>query len=246
MRPWTITFENHEAHLEAIAALRCASGLELGFHQDALWLKSDGDLLLDDLAVKQLPATARYYIDDENRLFRLGEITPCSTLPDLNWVPIADAISIEKPVAAMPAKMTSSIAVALVQARQEREPAALLLPFATLADWAEYAPAFRMEKLRFAVSEHGEALILGGEGAPLPPLPGQVFWRDGSLLFPAGYALAIPETAVLIEEKMHKQVSDIQVFILHVDGAWEGVHKADLRPLGRSAVRNTRKEVSDG
>jgi len=238
-RPWTITLEHD---LESVASLRCEPGLELGSQQNQLWLKSDGSVLIDSLSVKQLPATARYYVDEEKRLFRLGEITPCGVLPDLTWEPIAQAISIEKPIAAMPAEVLSNLPVELVQARQERESEALLLPFSVLATWVEDAPAFRMEKLRFAVSERGEALVVG---KPLPPLPGQAFWRERSLLFPAGYALRIPELAIILEKKIKTQYADSQMIVFHADASWEVVNKADFQPLSRSAVRNTGREVGD-
>lgn len=239
-RPWTITLEYK---LESVAVLRCEPGLELGSQQDQLWLKSDGHVMIDSLLVKQLPATARYYIDDEKRLFRLGEITPSGSLPDLKWEPIAEAIPIGKPVAAMPADVKTRFPIQLMRASQEREPKALLLPFASLAAWVEDAPAFRMEKLRFAVSERGETLVLG---SPLPPLPGQAFWRERSLLFPAGYALQIPEMAVLIEQKIRTEYPDSHVLMFHVDANWEVLENADFQPLSRSAVRNTGKEVGDG
>jgi hypothetical protein len=204
-----------------------------------LWLRglpATGPL---PLALRQLPALASYEADAEGRLFPAGRPTPTGRLPLLAWLPLPAFAPLDIPTAALPGQRPAPIPVRLVPSAAPRPGAALLTTLAALESYAEAAPAVRLAGLRFAVSAQQQVLLVG---APLPPIPGQEYWRSAGLLLPAGFDFEVPLVAKLLASQLPSEATDTLLFF--PDGQYEVIPNAQLHPVSRSAVRLTARTFS--
>jgi hypothetical protein len=225
---------------EVLGGLRAVPGLQAAEAAGELWLRglpATGEL---PLAVRALPATAAYTLDGQGRLFPLGSRTPTAQLPALAWLPIQVFVPLELPTAALPAQGAPRYRVRLVPSGRAEAGAALLTTLAFWREYAETAPAIRLEGLRFAVAADQRVLLLG---TPLPPIPGQEHWLRESLLLPAGFDFEAPLLAPLLARQLNANVDALLLFA--ADGSWERILKVDLLPVTRSAVRLTAEGFRD-
>ena len=223
----------------ALATVRHLPGLQAAAAPDgSVWLRGLPATSELPLALRQLPAQAAYLLDAQNRLFPSGRATPTAQLPALSWLPIAAFVLLALPTAALPGQGVPTYHVRLVPARHAAPGIGLLT---TLAHWHKYAdtaPEIRLQALRFAAAADGRVLLLGN---PLPPLPGQEFWQQGSLLLPAGFDFE----AALVGELLAQQlpVAPGELLLFAADGRWERLVPADFLPATRGAVRRTAKAL---
>jgi hypothetical protein len=230
---WTVCFYADDA--VSYGACRQFASVHLLLAEGMVWLagKPPEPALASLLA--KLPCVARYQVLAGGFLVEPGRQVPVRQLPAGAWQPLRTFLWPQMPAAAVPGRLTAHLAVTLVPATQPLEPAALRT---MLADWKAYvrsAPECRLAPLRFAVSEHGEVLVVG---KPLPPMPGELLVNAGSdVLLPAGWALAEGLTGEVICGKMSLQAGDLAVF--RRDGSWNLIAKSCLLPVQRSGVALT-------
>lgn len=174
-----------------------------------LWLKLEieGDII--PVAIQQLPATGRYWVDEAARLFPVGGLTPVAQLPDLDWLPIASFIAIELPVAALPAQTTEIESIKLIRSEEPKEANFLLLPWDRWKDYALAASNIRLKPLSYAVSDERLVIV---HGTPLPPLPGQLFWQKEQILLPAGWDVEYPIVAEILSVTQLKEKSGLLLY----------------------------------
>ncbi|MDJ0364648.1 hypothetical protein QMK33_05745 [Hymenobacter sp. H14-R3] len=223
-----------EAQRAALGTVRDQPGLLVAADAGQLWLRglpATGPL---PLALRQLPALAAYVADAAGRLFPAGRPTPTGRLPLLAWQPITAFVPLELPTAALPGQPPALVPVRLVPSAQPRPGAALRTSLAAWQAYAETAPAVRLACLRFAVSSHGQALLLG---TPLPPLPGQEYWLASGLLLPAGFEFELPIAAPLVAAQLTHGGERFVLF--EATGQYEVVPTAQLHPATRAAIRLT-------
>jgi hypothetical protein len=217
--------------LTPLAAVRTFPGLKAAVAGDQLWVRG---LPVNDLplALKQLPALHTYFLDDEQRLYESGHLTPVATLPRLPWKELTALLPVTLPVSAMPGALPPAYTIQLKRT-PTGEAAALLT---TLDVWKQYAadaPMARLEKLLFAVSARGETLILG---EPLPPIPGKGYTLEHDILLPAGYHFDPPAIAPLVAQQLNPNK---ELLLFHADARWEIIPRAAFVSATRSAVRLT-------
>lgn len=229
-----------------LAPVRTLPSLQAALEAEAgrLWLRGLPAAEPLPVALRQLPALARYTLDVAGRLFAPGSLTPTAALPALAWQPLPALLPVALPTAALPAQEGAPRYRPRLRPSAQAEPGAALLT--TLAEWlryAETAPAVRLHALRFAAAADGRVLVLG---APLPPLPGQEYWiasglapgaAPAGLLLPAGYALEAPLLAPLLARQLVPAQDALLLFA--ADGSWERVPTTQLLPATRAAVRRT-------
>jgi hypothetical protein len=218
----------------ALGAVRAVPGLQVAAEAGHLWLRglpATGEL---PLAVRTLPATAMYTLDEQNRLFPTGQLTPTGRLPALTWQPIRVFLPLEIPTAALPAQAASAYQVKLVPSARATRGAALLTTLDAWLAYAEIAPEIRLQGLRFAVSSEARVLLLG---TPLPPIAGQEQWLMEDILLPAGFDFEAPFLATLVARQLNATGADLLLFA--ANGSWERVPQAHLVPATRGAVRRT-------
>jgi hypothetical protein len=183
-----------------------------------------------DKRIASLPVLQRYTADTEERLFPMNAKTPVGKLEKLDWQPIKVFIPVELSVSAMPGKLFLPLTVRLRPSAEVREAIALLTDLESWKTYAETAAMTRLQQLRFAVSDKGEALIIG---QPLPQLPGKNFWSRQQMLLPVGYDLDPPVLTSLIEPPKET----LMLFEPH--GQWQAIPLTHFQPARRSAVRLT-------
>lgn len=181
-----------------------------------------------------MPALARYSADDTGRLTPVGKRLPVAKLPEASWQPLSDFLRVRPPASALPALHVAPIAWAPVPSSEVREPSLLLVPLANFARWALEAVSARLSGLHFAADETGRVCV---RGPLLPPLPGELWWLEGSVAVPAGWALPAGITAALVARSL--RLAEGEIALLHPDGTSERLPAEAFLPVTRSAVRAT-------
>ncbi|MDJ1479730.1 hypothetical protein QNI16_04480 [Cytophagaceae bacterium YF14B1] len=219
---------------QTLGAVRCIPGLRAAENGDHIWLRGIAVSEKIDIRIRQLPALHTYFLDERNRLFPAGGVTPTGTLPSLSWQPLTTFISVELPVSVLPGKFQRPYIAQLVPSGQDKPGAALLVSLATWKAYAETAPEIRLQQVRFAVSEKEEVFIIGDL---LPSIPGKEYWRHNTLLVPSGYDFDPPLITDIIEKKLNPQKGNLLVF--HSSDEWELIPLSCFVPATRSAIRLT-------
>ncbi len=230
-------FKLHPSDIAFLAAVRCMEGLSAAMDDQSIWLRGIREPVA--MALKQLPVKNSFTINGQQQLFIPGNLTPIDILKELSWQPLSSFIPVATPVSALPGKTSQRIPIQLVPATQVQEGAALLTSLAIWKQYAETAPAVRLGRLRFAVSEHNEVVITGH---PLPPLPGKEYWLTNTILLPCGYDFELPMAKDFILEKLNPQKDSILLF--HTNGQWQAIGNTCFVEAKRSAVRLTREKQS--
>lgn len=94
-----------EADKDALASVRCMPGLQAAVHDGIIWVRGIPAAVKPELAIQQLPSIHTYKLDDDNRLFPIGNLTPVGTLKPLKWMPVRDLITVELPTSGMPGRL---------------------------------------------------------------------------------------------------------------------------------------------
>jgi hypothetical protein len=198
-----------------------------------LWVKGPG--AADGPRLLGLPAEARFVVGADGALRRPGGRLPVGSLPEGPWLPIADAVGVEAPAHASPAR-PQPLDLALEPAGAEQPARGLLVDQGALAAWADRASDLRLAGLRVSLRSDGQALVLREEaGPPLPPLRGPRLWVDEPLLVPCGLRWAPRVPAGVVAE-----VFDLlpgERLLLEAGGAAR-LPEAAFGPLTRAALRD--------
>ena len=107
----------------------------------------------------------------------------------------------------------------------------------SLEEWKQYAetaPGVRLERLKFAVSEKKEVLVIG---EPLPSIPGMEFWQTADVLIPSGYDLEFDLLSGFIQQRFNSNNNSFVVF--DKDCNYQVIDKNFFVTAKRSAVRTT-------
>lgn len=219
---------------DSLGAVRCTEGLMVAEDSSFIWIKGDNVLLNADFHLKQLPVKTTFLADDNNNLFIPGKLTPVEKLKALEWIPLSTFIQVEAPVAAFPGQTNEKVEIKLVVSKTERKGIALLTSLAIWKQWAESAPGIRLERLKFAVSEKKEVIVIGD---PLPPIPGKEYWAIDDILLPSGFQFEFSFVSAFIAEKLNEDGRSLILF--DSGGNWRTIDKAFFSNSNRSAVRLT-------
>jgi hypothetical protein len=223
---------------DALGAVRNLLHLRVAEDGDLLWLRGIEADAGPNLRVQQLPVLNTYTLDEHGNLFPVGGTTPTNKLKELKWYPVAEYVNVELPTSALPGMTAERYKVRITASAREREAKALMTSFSVWEEYATRASELRLERLRFAVSENKDVLILG---TPLPPIPGKEFWMHHSILIPCGFDFEVTLVADLLAEKLDP--SHNSIFVFNADGAYEKISNMDFAPATRSAVRLTKKNL---
>lgn len=234
-----LVFRFNKSDQEVLGNIRCIEGLLVASSDDDIWLRGIYDSPTLDLKIKQLPARQSFYINENDLLFAPGSLTPVDKLPLLSWQPLAEFLPIQIPVAAMPGQMSTLATIKLVTTQLTKAGEALLTSLQIWKAYAESAPGTRLAKLKFAVAQNNDVLIMGN---PLPPLPGKEYWLEKNILLPNGYRFEIYMTADFINEQFNPQQDSVLIF--DSDGTWQKIDNSFFVPAKRSAIRLTKLNES--
>ena len=232
MTNWVYTMASNQK--KALYSIRTLTGWLVAENETRIWLKGEtGEGV--PLAIQQLPCRERFQMDENNRLFLVGKLTPTAVLPELNWQTLSDFLPVEMPVAALPGEGIAAVELQLVRSGKERKSELLLVDWKEWERYAKKAPNIRLARLRFATNEQGETLIWGD---PLPPIPGTVFWQTHQVFLPAGWAFEQEIMAEIVAETYCKDKSAFLLF--SVTGQWEKIDWAHFVAASRNAINQTK------
>lgn len=230
-----------QADLETLGSLRADDHLLAVERDGEVWVRGLPIQSKPDIRVSALPLLADYVLDESGYLFPKGGLTPTRRLPDFRWFPLAETLEVRMPTSALPGKTKQQVPISLTPSDRNETGEALLTDLEVWKTYAETAPQIRLEQVRFAVSAHGYALIIG---TPLPPVPGKEYWMQHDILLPCGYDFAVPVVAPLIAHKMNAEAADYLMF--DRQGKYERIPKSAFVAGSRSAVRLSGREEQDG
>lgn len=219
-----------------LGTVRCVKGLQAAEDDGSIWLRGLADTAELNKEVRQLPFKSTFILDQQNRLFIPGRLTPEALLKEMDWQPLASFIPVALPVSAMPGKTEERIRIRLIPSDEAKAGAVLLTTLAHWKAYAETASAARLSRLQFAVSETNKVLV---RGQPLPPLPGSEYWLEQDSLLPAGYRFEISLAAGFVSEEYNKTGDSLLLF--DTDGSCQKIAKSCFVPAKRSAVRLTKQ-----
>jgi hypothetical protein len=229
---------------ESLGTVRTVDGILASTFEGKIWLRGIPLLEKADKRVRQLPAEKTYLMNEEQLLFPVGGATPEGKLPETNWKSIAEFVSVENPVSAMPGLIKGQsesyrVPFKLNRSELSKEGEALYINLEEWKAFADSTPLHRLQALKFAVSDQGEVLVMG---TPLPAIPGKEYWMRDMMLIPGGYDLEYPALSAQISERLNP-LKDA-VIVLHEDGNWEKIGWDDFVSASRSAIRLTRENHS--
>lgn len=220
-----------------LGTVRCLTDWVAAEDETTIWLKGGNSGEPVDLKIRQLPIDQIFLLDEKMQLFPVKGKTPVGLLQSMDWKVLTDFISVELPVAALPAQQMDTYEPRLVPAEKEQPCEVLLTDWATWSAYAMKAPAIRLSPLQFAASASDDVLVLG---TPLPPIPGKTYWRDQQLFIPAGWAFEVGINAQILSRSL---CPEKETFLLFDEkGQWERIPGSAFVKASRSAVRLCNEE----
>ncbi|NBC06235.1 MAG: hypothetical protein GVY26_03475 [Bacteroidetes bacterium] len=217
-----------------LADIRTQHKLFVAETDEAVWLKAKEAGKDIRSSLNALPAV-RTYVLQGRLLFPVGATVPEAHLPQsLQWKPLQVWLRVEAPRSVLPPLElpADKLPFRLVRSQEEKTASALLIEADRWLQYAETAPAVRLSKLRFALSEERQVLVTG---TPLPAVPGRLFWQMERLLLPAGWTLEYPLLAPLLSRRMTKKPDDL--VLIQLGGPWAGIPQAAFVDAQRATVR---------
>ena len=217
---------------EMLSSLRHIEGLQVAVEGDTIWVMGTQSSFASQPALKQMPFQSVYLLGHGDQLFLPEGLTPVAVLPNLPWLPIQQFVSVDRTTSAMPGVAERRVDVSLMRTDREEKVAAVRIPLALWREYGESAPAARLERLRFAVSEDGEVLVVGD----LPPsLPGESLWFCRGVYLPCGWRFEIDIAADLLRGAVNRD----ELIVFYEGGEWQSIPQHFFVPARRSAIRLT-------
>lgn len=230
---WVVTVPVCES--ASLSSLRLWPHVCVFVVDDVIWVRGNTADEVQSRTLLTLPASDRFEVHEGRRLFRPLERTPSGTLPDGDWIPIADWIEVTLPVARVVTARIPRMTIQLARSGEPPKPAEFLITNgAAWVSWGATAPQVRLDSLWFAASGEGRILV---RGHPLPPLPGEQFAEHDNIAVPCGWTWRPAVSAEAVRRAAN--VEDGALLILLRDGTHETVRTNDFVPARRSAIRQT-------
>ncbi len=223
-----------EKDKDALGDVRCFPGLRVAVAGDRIWIRGIPASENIDLKIRQLPAVITYFLDHDDRLFPCDRVTPTEKLPQAIWIPLQEFITVHLPVSNMPGEINQKAYARLATSGNLQTGNALLTTLTQWKKFAETAAEIRLEKIRFAVSENDDVLLLGN---PLPPVSGKEYYLRDLNLLPCGYDFDPQVISSLLSKKLNPYQDALLLFA--PDGSWEKIPVKNFMTGKRSAVRLT-------
>lgn len=221
--------EQYQGH---IGNIRTVEGWFACKRDHLIWLKGPLNNGRNQVSVSSLPVLVSYELDEQNRLFPKGKLTPVDQLEGWEWEKLSDFMGVEMPVSAIPAQQSASLPIGMLRNENPYPAFALQTSFAIWKDYVDSAPLVRLQALIFAVSSLGEVLIIG---KPLPAIPGKNYWLNGNLLVPAGFDFDPPFLGKLLNQKLGNQIPSYILF--NEKGEQSNILLDFFRPAERAIIR---------
>ena len=226
------------ANLGYLGALRLFPRVEFAPAGELGWLR--GPALDSDLehALKQVPGLERFDWIESERLRPVGSRIADRRLPGLAWRPLREALPVALPTAALPGEARQKTALSLLRSSAEADATALLTTMEAWHNFSTTTSLVRLDRLRFAVMETGQVLVLG---TPLPSAPGTRLAGVQGILVPCGFTWSPAVDAAVLRQLF--QLNGEDVVVLAEDHTAQVIRNEQLVPASRSATRASLEEL---
>lgn len=224
-----------KSRIDSLGKIRLAAGVRVLECPAVVWIA--GEMCDDALALElaSLPQGQRFIVLPDGQLLAPGHRVPQGELPTGDWRPLAEWLRVELPTAALAATRPSRMTLKLMRGGGEQLANVLATSGSAWLDYAQVAPQVRLKHWAFAVDvRQGESQVIV-RGAPLPPIPGNLFVEQHGVACPAGFTLDPPIENSVIAASLKLSAGDL--VLLHVDGSYELIAAQQFAQATRSAVR---------
>jgi hypothetical protein len=214
-------------------------GVEVCAADGRLWLRGERR---DEELMRQLRSMlgGERFDSDGAGLVTPAECSlPTDRLPSGPWASLASYFRLVPPRRDFAARAADGVAIQLVPSGAALPCQLLKTPLTTWTAYAEQAPAVRLARWSFAVSDAFHALV---RGAPLPSLPGVAFVERGGIAVPAGWTWAPPLDAAVLRRALALRDGDLALFA--ANGTHEILAADCFVQATRSAVRLTARAAA--
>jgi len=201
---------------------------------ESLWLRGRelGDGL--DRQLRAVPDAEPYWIQPDGRLVRWDATLPSAALPEGDWTPLAEWLTVSLPPAASAGYGCPAVEFTLIRTEAVSDCRLLETSWEDWAAFALSAPLIRLNPLSFAVSDTLRVLV---RGTPLPPIPGERFVEAEGIAWPAGHGL-VPAVESRTLRRILQLRSD-ELGLIRQSGEVDVIEESCFVHASRSAVRQT-------
>jgi MoxR-vWA-beta-propeller ternary system domain bpX2 len=189
-------------HKTYLGQIRHWENLEIGKAANYIWIKGFTEAQINATSFKSIPFTTVFSYKN-HLLFPIGRLLPALQAPNLDWLPIQQALKIELPNYNHGFfGINTSVPVKLVPTDKEEKATVLLVQSQEVSDYITKSPAFRLNPLTWVLVNNEKALIFG---TPMLPINGISYWIKGNFILPSGFDLAFLALRSIIEQKLNPQ-----------------------------------------
>lgn len=218
--------------MDSLYAIRTWQNLKIGIDGDNVWVKNFEQTQIHSNEVKAIPNKMLFY-EKESKLFKINSLLPDCTLPIVLWTPIERLLPVKLPTLNHHFfGIQEEITFSLQPSDAELEVEAMVTTIELLDDFIQTASEIRLEKINWTILNENKVLLLG---SPILPLQGEVFWRNGDFLFPAGFR---PSFSLLLDEIALKINPERENVVLwNTDNSYSLIEKDVFTKLSISSFR---------
>jgi hypothetical protein len=236
--PWAVLLPRESA--QALARLRGNPALGVCESAEGLWLRGPRLEETLDKQLRLIPGGRRFAVVDGGQLIAEGNLVPLGRVPEGPWALLSEWLEISLPAAQTVVQMPGeAVALTLVPAAAEREPALLETTLEQLANYASTAPQWRIDRWTFAAAK-GDCVLV--RGTPLPPIPGTQWVLDQSIATPAGLTWSPPVDVAVLQQLLG--LAQGEIALLRADGTCDRIAGDHWVRASRSAIRGTLEAAS--
>jgi hypothetical protein len=221
-----------ESQVNTLAPLRQWNNLKLAFDETYIWVKDLDYAQVNSVEVRSIPYKTIYYLK-QHKLYLLNSLLPDRNLPALLWTNIDRALPVRLPSFNHNYfGVTEKLSVSLVASDKEQEAEVMITTIAILQAYMESAPAIRLQPLSWVILNNDKACIVG---KPVLPIKGDVYWKKGYALLPAGFDFELPLLADAINSSVNPDNHSLVIW--HSDGTYALLDTDDFEPLTISSFK---------
>jgi len=226
-----------EVHRDDLAAIRPWQNLKLAYDQAQIWVKDLSYVQVESPEVKCIPYKTLYY-ESEGKLCLLNSLLPDRRMPSLLWTPIERALPVKLPSFNHNYfGLDQKVALQLVPSEAEYDAEVMITNLDALETYMSKAPAVRSASLSWALLNNHKAFIAG---IPMLPVDGDVYWRKGHFIIPAGYEFELEMLCHTMNDLLNPH-NDSWI-LWNTDNTYALVAKEDMQPLSLGSLRATRQK----
>ncbi|QGQ22415.1 hypothetical protein F1728_06890 [Gimesia benthica] len=219
---------------KSLSSLRLEKQIQASTLDQEIWLR--GSMLDENLTrtLRSIPDSELFDLQKDAQLIPAGRHVPLGYLPDTEWLPLPEWLTVQLQAPALAGKTDDRISFELVRSQQNLKANVLLTTLVNLKKLVDCDSQIRLKPLQYAVDSQQRTII---RGAPLPSIEGSFFCEQKGIAVAAGWVWS-PQVDVDVLHSLFK-LNPGDVVLLHADQSREFIGADQFTPLTRSSVRLT-------